>query len=210
MIKKNKICVRFYIEHGELLFLWVSNKSNGQLCIVCNAIRWNYLRCLPYTSGCIFDEIEFAFLLCIEKKSESEIKKAVRNVCGIFFVYFDYIFAPIKITLNSIWMVWSTVLSWVPNKQRKKCCIFFSLLLTASSCTIPISINAWIRLRTASSFLRSRYIFLNEREPFFSVIIAHFYSSISMTREEKKIERGRDTCDYCWDLRFSYFEEKKV
>lgn len=119
-------------------------------------------------------------------------------------------FTPIKITLNSIWMSWSTVLSRVPINNGKKCCIllyFPGLQLYNSHFN-----QSRIRLRTATA-LTGLFGALNEREIFFGYYCTFlFFHSFRWNGEKKNKSNNEwwngDTCD-CRDLRFSYFEEPK-
>lgn len=99
------------------------------------------------TSGCIFHEAEWLWrfffysvrfnlllLFWITKlqRGRSQIKKAIRTMlarflsvllCSLVFVRrLITFYIPIKIMLNSAWINWSTILSWVPmnNGIRKK------------------------------------------------------------------------------------------
>lgn len=120
--KKEKICW-FLLKMEWRLFLWVSNKSNGQLCtmhfqhhhqtnirLALCLMQWNYFCARKHIWVHFRWDWIFALLSCTNEKekkkaSRSEIKKAARNVCGIFRSLvnvcecFDYILLPLKLRL---------------------------------------------------------------------------------------------------------------
>lgn len=149
--REKKICV-FHSTESSPFISSVSNKSNGQFVLSAFSI-WEPLvmqfagSCIRAiaTFGCIFDEFSpIKSLFHVEKeRSGSEIKKTIQLRDFFHRCVFWLHSTPIKITLNSIRMSWSTVLSWVPTNNRKMLHSFFlSLFIHDCSYTIPISINA--------------------------------------------------------------------
>lgn len=183
---------------------------------------------VPHTSGCIFDEIGFFCRpISLELKSSRmrRKKKWIENQKGSWKRWWDFLcvfwlhFTPIKITFNSIWMSWSTVLCWVPINNRRKKMLHSSRFSGCKQLYNSHFNQGWIRLRTAAFLLRAQFFFFfisNEREPFFSVIIAHSHSHsfiwITEAKKEKKKKKKKNYNNneigqrmrwYLWLLRFT-------
>lgn len=165
--KKSEIGVCFYWKRSAVHFVGCQINQT----VSCAPCR-NYMQfveivffCVVLTSGCIFDEIGFfvSLLFSFIKKKQKKNAEEIANQKGSQRCLWDFVFwlhfTPIKITLNSIWMSWSAVLSWVPiNNEKKKIfyfaaffCMFFFHRVFAHQLYNSHFNQRWIRLRTAAS-----------------------------------------------------------
>lgn len=90
--------------------------QNGQLCWLVKKLKWKICSKAFSLEFCIWVHFRCGFCVyCVGCKNN------IQSFQQIFFSLFFLVSQiPIKITLNSFWMSWSTILTWVPINNGKK------------------------------------------------------------------------------------------